>query len=94
LTENLLKNKAEDLSVIFCRLPSVGASWKEPYPGWVDTITATAAWIYSSATGYSALGQFTGARGETVPVDICCNAILASPYFYSTKRGVTVLNIV
>jgi len=56
LTENLLKSKAGDLPIIICRLPSVGASWKEPYPGWVDTSTATAAWVHLTATGGNTKG--------------------------------------
>lgn len=48
-----MKARAGNLPIILCRLPSVGASWKEPYPGWVDTSTATAAWILSVALGSS-----------------------------------------
>lgn len=84
MTENLLKARAGNLPIIICRLPSVGASWKEPYPGWVDTSTASTAWIFNAAIGGSVNAVFNAATGDTMPCDLCCNTMLASPYFYSS----------
>lgn len=77
----------------FVRPTIIGCSWKDPFPGWIDSISAIAAVVlyagsFSSwkndSTHFPGLGLIRFIHGDyqkitdIIPVDIVTNVILAS----------------
>jgi hypothetical protein len=65
--------------VAYVRPTIIGASWREPVPGWIDSVSAIAAVIL-----YTGVGLVRFIQGDKhlicdiVPVDVVCNVILAA----------------
>lgn len=80
MTEHLLvREVAPDFPLIIYRPTIIGASWKEPMPGWVDQIAAAGA-IFLAA-GMGVLTMLPGDPrnvADIVPVDLAVNSILLS----------------
>uniref|UniRef100_A0AAV1T8J3 Fatty acyl-CoA reductase n=1 Tax=Peronospora matthiolae TaxID=2874970 RepID=A0AAV1T8J3_9STRA len=80
MTEHLLvKEIASGLPFIIHRPTIIGASWKEPVPGWIDQIAAAGA-IFLAA-GMGVLTMLPGDPrniADIVPVDLVVNSILLS----------------
>jgi alcohol-forming fatty acyl-CoA reductase len=62
----------------------VGASWREPFPGWVDNFTGPTALFPATGTGIlrSMLGNHE-AIADIIPVDIPVNLMVAAAWYTS-----------
>ncbi|EEY56496.1 fatty acyl-CoA reductase, putative [Phytophthora infestans T30-4] len=80
MTEHLLVREiAPNFPLIIYRPTIIGASWKEPMPGWIDQIAAAGA-IFLAA-GMGVLTMLPGDPrnvADIVPVDLAVNSILLS----------------
>ncbi|GMF60546.1 unnamed protein product [Phytophthora fragariaefolia] len=80
MTEHLLVREfAPDFPLVIYRPTIIGASWKEPTPGWTDQIAAAGA-IFLAA-GMGVLTMLPGDPrnvADIVPVDLAVNSILLS----------------
>lgn len=75
----LVKNIAPLFPLIIFRPTIIGASWKEPMPGWIDQVAAAGA-IFLSA-GMGVLSMLPGDPrniADIVPVDLAVNCMLLS----------------
>lgn len=73
----------------------VGASWKEPFPGWIDNFNGPTG-IFA-AIGNGLLRVMKGdseATADVIPVDVTVNVLIASAWFTATQRpdGIVVYN--
>jgi len=83
LAENLLMEEAGDsLPYIIVRPSIVGASWKEPFPGWIDNFNGPSGLFIACGMGLlrSMIGK-PDAIADIVPVDIVSNVIIAAPWY-------------
>lgn len=65
----------------------VGASWKEPFPGWIDNFNGPTG-IFA-AIGNGLLRVMKGdaeATADVIPVDVTVNVLIASAWFTATQR--------
>ena len=86
LAENLLIEEAgSSLPYIIVRPSIVGASWKEPFAGWIDNFNGPSGLFIACGMGLlrSMIGK-PDAIADIVPVDIVSNVIIAAPWYRST----------
>jgi len=56
LTEQLLLRRRDRVSLVVVRPTIVGGAWREPYPGWVDGLSAAGAFYLATALGVLRVG--------------------------------------
>jgi thioester reductase-like protein len=86
LTEHCLTLKRDKLPFVIVRPSCVGASIKEPFPGWVDSKGALGGVILSS--GVNVLSVLKGEAdvvGDVIPVDVVSNVIVAATSYLIGK---------
>jgi len=79
MTEPMLIAKRGSVPLAIVRPSIIGASWREPCPGWVDVVSAAGA-VYITA-GLGVLNFLPGdpnSIADIVPVDYVVNAMLAA----------------
>eukprot|EP01094_Clydonella_sp_ATCC50884_P002152 TRINITY_DN11657_c0_g1_i1.p1 TRINITY_DN11657_c0_g1~~TRINITY_DN11657_c0_g1_i1.p1 ORF type:complete len:1182 (-),score=509.15 TRINITY_DN11657_c0_g1_i1:235-3780(-) len=79
LTEHLLWNRRHDIPLFVFRPSIIGASYKEPSPGWLDAISAASSLYLTAGVGVM---KFVLARrpdriGDQVPADTVVNSVIA-----------------
>lgn len=77
--EKLLKKHRGDLPLVIIRPSIIGAAEAEPFPGWVDSISAGTAVYLTGALGV--LRDLCGRVdiiGDQIPVDHCAHLIIAA----------------
>jgi fatty acyl-CoA reductase len=65
----------------------VGASWREPFPGWIDNFNGPTALF--AAIGKGILRTMMGNSNSTadlIPVDVTVNFLIASAWYTGTRR--------
>eukprot|EP01116_Phalansterium_solitarium_P017321 TRINITY_DN4234_c0_g2_i1.p1 TRINITY_DN4234_c0_g2~~TRINITY_DN4234_c0_g2_i1.p1 ORF type:complete len:1163 (+),score=526.57 TRINITY_DN4234_c0_g2_i1:153-3641(+) len=79
LTERLLEQRRGNLPSCIVRPSIIGCSWREPVPGWIDSVSAVAAMIMFSGVGlvHHMHGNSEGIA-DIIPVDSVVNVILAA----------------
>lgn len=79
LTEQLLITEAEGLPICIVRPTIIGGSWKEPYPGWVDSVSAAGVFYLSIGLGLLkiSLGKQDNI-GDQIPVDCVVNCVIVA----------------
>ena len=81
LTENMISEEFSDLPVVIIRPSVIGCAWKDPYPGWIDTMNGLGFCIVGSMTGIHTCCNFDPSIvGDVIPVDVVCNLIIFSVY--------------
>jgi fatty acyl-CoA reductase len=56
-------------------------AWKEPTPGWIDTIQNINRILYGAYIGRVRVGLMDLRKtGDLVPVDMCVNAMIATAW--------------
>ncbi|KAI1292790.1 putative fatty acyl-CoA reductase [Halotydeus destructor] len=77
LAEGYLRDYCRDVKVAVVRLPFIGSSYKEPTPGWFDSIQAINAMAACAATGVLRTIAFEPeTKPDFLPVDLCSNALI------------------
>jgi len=77
--------------MVILRPSIICCSYKEPYPGWCDTMAAAGG--ISNATALGVLKFVHGSlenKADLIPVDFVCNAILVSSAVYAGKPGLSI----
>jgi hypothetical protein len=77
--EKLLKKHRGDLPMVIIRPSIIGAAFKEPNYGWVDSVSAATA-VYLMG-GLGLVKEFYGLAesiGDQIPVDVCSALIIAA----------------
>lgn len=94
LAEKILQKRRGKVPLVIVRPSIVGCAWKEPVPGWVDTISAAGAIILLGGIGF--LTHIPGSNkvtGDQIPVDFVTNCILASSARYAGDLTLPIVQI-
>lgn len=93
MAERILKKKRGDLPLTIVRPSVVGASYKDPSMGWIDTVTAASA-IYL-LMGIGIMKAVEGNQysiADQVPCDYVGDVVLVSAATYANKNALTVVH--
>jgi fatty acyl-CoA reductase len=65
----------------------VGASWREPFPGWIDNFNGPTALFAAMGKGIlrTMMGNFNS-TADLIPVDVTCNFLIASAWYTGTRK--------
>ncbi|CAF0792848.1 unnamed protein product [Didymodactylos carnosus] len=87
LAEYVISQEGVHLPIAIIRPSIVGASWKEPFPGWIDNYNGPSGLLVSIGKGMlrAMLGN-SDARADIIPVDIVVNMMLAIAWHTAIKR--------
>lgn len=88
LSESLVAEEGWDLPVAIIRPSIVAASWKEPFPGWVDALNGSTSLLASCASGVMTT-IVTDVKGvaDIVPVDVVANLMIVVACQTAAKRA-------
>ncbi|XP_033209164.1 fatty acyl-CoA reductase wat-like isoform X3 [Belonocnema kinseyi] len=85
IAEGVLNEQARDLPFSIFRFPIAIATYKEPVPGWVDTVQGFNQAIIGIGIGViRVLNIDINAHAHMVPADFACNALIATAWETST----------
>lgn len=87
IAESVIIQECKDMPVSIIRPSIIGATWREPFPGWVENFNGPTALFPATGTGVlrSMLGKHE-AIADIIPVDITVNLMLAVAW-YNTKKS-------
>uniref|UniRef100_A0A672ZYH9 Fatty acyl-CoA reductase n=1 Tax=Sphaeramia orbicularis TaxID=375764 RepID=A0A672ZYH9_9TELE len=87
LAEYLVQQEAGDLNVAIVRPSIVGASWKEPFPGWIDNFNGPSGIFIAAGKGIlRTMRASNDAVADLVPVDVVINATLSAAWYSGSQR--------
>lgn len=79
--EKVLEENASDLPVCMMRPSIVSASWKEPFPGWVDNLNGPTGILAAAGVGLmQTIYAKRYKRADLIPVDIACDLLAVLPW--------------
>ncbi|CAL8235721.1 unnamed protein product [Boreogadus saida] len=82
LAEHLVQQEAGSLNVAIVRPSIVGASWKEPFPGWIDNFNGPSGIFIAAGKGIlRTMRAANDAVADLVPVDVVINTTLAAAWY-------------
>jgi len=82
MAEHMIVEEKEEIPYCIVRPSIIGGSWKEPLPGWVDSLIGPAGLVL--AAGLGALHTMPGLPDcimDVIPVDLVANTILAASWY-------------
>ncbi|XP_076588915.1 fatty acyl-CoA reductase 1 isoform X2 [Chaetodon auriga] len=86
LAEYLVQQEAGDLNVAIVRPSIVGASWKEPFPGWIDNYNGPSGIFIAAGKGIlRTMRASNDAVADLVPVDVVINNTLAAAWYSGSQ---------
>jgi 1-acyl-sn-glycerol-3-phosphate acyltransferase len=96
LAEHLLVEGRGAVPLAIVRPSVVSASWREPFPGWIDSSAAFAGFVALVGTGHlRAVVARPPSRIDLVPVDVVAARILAAAFeAEGAAGGVTIRHVV
>lgn len=87
LAEHMVQQECGDLNVAIVRPSIVGASWKEPFPGWIDNFNGPSGIFIAAGKGIlRTMRASNDAIADLVPVDLVVNTTLAVAWYSGTQR--------
>ncbi|XP_032077718.1 fatty acyl-CoA reductase 2-like [Thamnophis elegans] len=87
LTEHLIQQEKGDLNVAIIRPSIVGASWQEPFPGWIDNFNGTSGLLVAGAKGIlRSIKCNPAAVADIIPVDLAINLTIAAGWYTAVHR--------
>uniref|UniRef100_A0A8C6XZL0 Fatty acyl-CoA reductase n=1 Tax=Naja naja TaxID=35670 RepID=A0A8C6XZL0_NAJNA len=91
LTEYLIQQEKGDLNVAIIRPSIVGASWQEPFPGWIDNFNNISGSFVASGKGILQTVKCNpAALADIIPVDLAINLTIAAGWYTAMHRWVSV----
>ncbi|XP_052218054.1 fatty acyl-CoA reductase 1-like isoform X2 [Dreissena polymorpha] len=92
LAEDLLVKEGKGMPIAIVRPSIVGASWKEPIPGWIDNYNGPSGLYIAVGKGLlrSMKCDFKGVA-DIIPVDIPVNMLIAVAWYTAVTRPTNVL---
>ncbi|XP_070611331.1 fatty acyl-CoA reductase 2 [Erythrolamprus reginae] len=87
LTERLIQEEKGDLNVAIIRPSIVGASWQEPFPGWIDNFNGTSGLLVAGGKGIlRSIKCNPAAVADIIPVDLAINLTIAAGWYTAVHR--------
>jgi len=87
MAERILEEEAQDIRVAIVRPSIVGASWQDPFPGWVDNFNGPTGLL--AAVGKGALRQMMGKHdgaADIIPVDTAINFFISAAWYTAVAK--------
>ncbi|XP_012263755.2 putative fatty acyl-CoA reductase CG5065 [Athalia rosae] len=87
LSEHVVAGYSEKLPVVIVRPSIVSGSWKEPRPGWVDSLNGPTVLIIGVGKGL--LKTIWGKKemvADLIPVDVCINLFIAAAWEIGSRK--------
>ena len=86
--------KEFNLPCAIIRPSIVGASWREPFPGWIDNFNGPTALFAAMGKGIlrTMIGNFNS-TADIIPVDIPVNLMIAVAWQTATKKNTKEIKI-
>lgn len=93
LTERLLAKLRGHVPLIILRPTIIGGAWSEPFPGWVDSVSAAGAFYMSAGLGLLryGIGNYDNI-GDQIPVDYVSNSIIVAAAKFVGRTDVPVIH--
>ncbi|KAM6435937.1 fatty acyl-CoA reductase 1-like isoform 2-T3 [Liasis olivaceus] len=92
LTEHLIQQEKGDLNVAIIRPSIVGASWQEPFPGWVDNFNGTSGFFIAAGKGIlQTIKCNRDAVADIIPVDLAINLTISAGWYTAVHRPKSLL---
>ncbi|XP_031793964.1 fatty acyl-CoA reductase 2 isoform X1 [Sarcophilus harrisii] len=92
LGEMVVYQERGNLNIAIIRPSIVGASWQEPFPGWVDNLNGPNGLIIAAGKGFlHSLKATPKAVADVVPVDLVINLTLAVGWHTAVHRPKSIL---
>lgn len=95
IAESLVIQECHNMPCTIVRPSIVGASWKEPFPGWIDNFNGPTALFAAIGKGIlrTMLGNLSS-TADIIPVDIPVNLMIASAWYCGAvnKKNIKVFN--
>ncbi|KAL0629291.1 Fatty acyl-CoA reductase 1 [Plecturocebus cupreus] len=87
LAEYVVQQEGAKLNVAIIRPSIVGASWKEPFPGWIDNFNGPSGLFIAAGKGIlRTMRASNSALADLVPVDVVVNMSLAAAWYSGVNR--------
>ncbi|ELK18042.1 Fatty acyl-CoA reductase 1 [Pteropus alecto] len=87
LAEYVVQQEGAKLNVAIVRPSIVGASWKEPFPGWIDNFNGPSGLFIAAGKGIlRTMRASNSALADLVPVDVVVNMSLAAAWYSGINR--------
>lgn len=87
LGEVVVQQESENLNIAIVRPSIVGATWQEPFPGWVDNLNGPSGLIIAAGKGLLRSIKATPmAVADLIPVDTVVNLTLAVGWYTAVHR--------
>ncbi|XP_063052872.1 fatty acyl-CoA reductase 1 isoform X2 [Engraulis encrasicolus] len=87
LAEYLVQQEGGNLNVAIVRPSIVGASWMEPFPGWIDNFNGPSGIFIAAGKGIlRTMRASNNAVADLVPVDVVINTTLAAAWYSGSQR--------
>ncbi|XP_017804079.1 fatty acyl-CoA reductase 1 isoform X3 [Macaca nemestrina] len=94
LAEYVVQQEGAKLNVAIVRPSIVGASWKEPFPGWIDNFNGPSGLFIAAGKGIlRTIRASNNALADLVPVDVVVNMSLAAAWYSGVNRYMRPRNI-
>ena len=95
LTEHLLAQRRGSMPLLFFRPTIIGACYKEPTPGWIDTVSAASALYVTTGMGIMKfmLAHRPSRIGDQVPADIVTNSLLCATADVSMENRLNIIQV-
>ncbi|CAF3495470.1 unnamed protein product [Rotaria sp. Silwood1] len=90
LAEYLLLQQGNDLPIAIIRPSIVGAAWKEPIPGWIDSYSGATSIMIAIGKGFLRTGFSKPiVDNSMIPVDVVANMTIVIAWITATKNNLT-----
>ncbi|XP_075998005.1 fatty acyl-CoA reductase 1 isoform X2 [Genypterus blacodes] len=87
MAEYMVQQEAGNLNIAIVRPSIVGASWKEPFPGWIDNFNGPSGIFIAAGKGIlRTMKASNDAVADLVPVDVVINATLAAAWYSGSQQ--------
>uniref|UniRef100_A0A8C2BSG6 Fatty acyl-CoA reductase n=1 Tax=Cyprinus carpio TaxID=7962 RepID=A0A8C2BSG6_CYPCA len=92
LAECVVQQESGKLNIGIIRPSIVGASWQEPFPGWIDNFNGPSGVFIAAGKGIlRTMRASNDAVADLIPVDVVINLTLAAGWYTAVHRPKTAL---
>jgi fatty acyl-CoA reductase len=87
IAESLVLKESANIRCVIVRPSIVGATWLEPFPGWIDNFNGPTGLFQAFNMGI--LRCMVGKREvnvDIIPVDVCIHMIIAAAWYTGSKK--------
>uniref|UniRef100_A0A8C2HZN5 Fatty acyl-CoA reductase n=1 Tax=Cyprinus carpio TaxID=7962 RepID=A0A8C2HZN5_CYPCA len=92
LAECVVQQESGKLNIAIIRPSIVGASWQEPFPGWIDNFNGPSGIFIAAGKGIlRTMRASNDAVADLIPVDVVINLTLAAGWYTAVHRPKTAL---